>query len=56
VAELGDEVALTEEPGRKAWTFQRFINNRYLLGGLIVLAAIILGVSLYQAGKKVSQE
>jgi len=56
VAELGDEVALAEEPGRRAWTFQRLINNRYLLGGLIVLAAIVLGVSLYQAGKKVSQE
>ena len=53
MAKLGDEVALSDESGGKAWDFARLINNRYVLGVLILLVAAVLVVSLYQAGKRV---
>lgn len=52
-AELGEAVALTEKPGQKVWTLQRIINNHFLLGSLIAIAAMVLALSLYRAVKKI---
>jgi hypothetical protein len=53
-AELGPEFELSVAPLERLWDTKRLLNNRWLLGSVIGILALLLGVSLYQAGKKVN--
>jgi len=53
-AELGPEFELSVAPLERLWDTKRLLNNRWLLGSVIGILALLLGLSLYQAGKKVN--
>ena len=55
VADLGPEIQLTEDAGKQSKGLKAIINNPVILGAIILVIALVLGWSLYQASRKVSE-